>query len=433
MKTFGQGMEAHIPLSISNRGDYQLPWKADWNSYHPEDNWLGKKSYPLSEILNNEWLYGIVYSEDLFYISGRTENLPQIYVLDNNWDLIRTFPQPGAVRSIDAMRDLAWDGELIWGGVGDSIYGYDINGRIVRRWLFPLNGITGIAWDSDCDWLWIARVTGNLIVAVNWSGEQMATIPRNDWYVSSMDYWPEDPDGFNLYLIYFTEVENRIFHLARINPETEDTMSVAVLGTEIYYFNGIFITDEWHGTPWVMMTMSQSQSIAEDSLDIWTLGPRSPWLSIEPSEGLLQIDDSQDLNLTLSASGLDSGEFRGELLFQTPSIHDTTSIPVTMRVTETSTPEDTPPHPAGFGLGAYPNPFNTSVELSYQLPVASRVRLGVYDLNGRLVWTVQDDGFPHPSGSYWVQVDASRLPSGIYLARMEAGGRVAVRKVVCVK
>ena len=81
--------------------------------------------------------------------------------------------------------------------------------------------------------------------------------------------------------------------------------------------------------------------------------------------------------------------------------------------------------------GAYPNPFNPSTMLSYSLPSASRVNLSIYDIQGRLLATLVD-GF-RDAGVHEVYFDAAELPSCIYFARFQAGGRSAAQKLVLLK
>lgn len=80
---------------------------------------------------------------------------------------------------------------------------------------------------------------------------------------------------------------------------------------------------------------------------------------------------------------------------------------------------------------AFPNPFNATTVLSYQLPVAGHVSLRVYDTVGRLVTTVV--GGWRDVGAHQITFDGSALPSGIYLARLTAGDWSAVQKLVLMK
>jgi hypothetical protein len=79
----------------------------------------------------------------------------------------------------------------------------------------------------------------------------------------------------------------------------------------------------------------------------------------------------------------------------------------------------------------YPNPFNPSTVIRYQLPVASDVKLLVYDLLGREVARLVDEH--KPAGYHEVQFEPSGLASGMYVYRITAGKFVDTKKLVLVK
>jgi len=88
-------------------------------------------------------------------------------------------------------------------------------------------------------------------------------------------------------------------------------------------------------------------------------------------------------------------------------------------------------HPSSFILSAYPNPFNPSTTIAYDLPKAGYVSLRVFDLLGREV-SVLRDGFVE-AGSHRVTFDGSGLPSGIYFARLDAGSFSQTKKLMLLK
>ena len=88
--------------------------------------------------------------------------------------------------------------------------------------------------------------------------------------------------------------------------------------------------------------------------------------------------------------------------------------------------------PHGFGLAQnYPNSFNPTTTIRYDIPKRSLVTLVVYDVLGRRVETLVD-GEKQP-GHYEVIFNASRLPSGVYFYRLQAGSFSETRKLAFVK
>lgn len=79
----------------------------------------------------------------------------------------------------------------------------------------------------------------------------------------------------------------------------------------------------------------------------------------------------------------------------------------------------------------YPNPFNPSTVIRYQIPEAGLVSLKVYDLLGREVASLVDE--IKPAGSYEVKFDASELSSGVYFYRLQSGDFISARKLILIK
>lgn len=67
----------------------------------------------------------------------------------------------------------------------------------------------------------------------------------------------------------------------------------------------------------------------------------------------------------------------------------------------------------------YPNPFNPVTTISYQIPAETSVHLAVYDMLGRKVETIVNRR--QTAGEYSVMFNASRLSSGMYFYRLQAG------------
>jgi tetratricopeptide (TPR) repeat protein len=66
---------------------------------------------------------------------------------------------------------------------------------------------------------------------------------------------------------------------------------------------------------------------------------------------------------------------------------------------------------------AYPNPFNPSTTLEYELPVSANVECSIFDLRGNLVKNYK---YNKQAGAHRIIWNGSNIPSGIYLIRFVA-------------
>jgi hypothetical protein len=82
-------------------------------------------------------------------------------------------------------------------------------------------------------------------------------------------------------------------------------------------------------------------------------------------------------------------------------------------------------------LGNYPNPFNASTVIEYQLPTSSSVKLEVYNLLGSKVATLVNG--EQEAGYKSVTWDASEVSSGIYFYKLSAGDFTETRRIILVK
>lgn len=88
--------------------------------------------------------------------------------------------------------------------------------------------------------------------------------------------------------------------------------------------------------------------------------------------------------------------------------------------------------PLAFGLEPnYPNPFNPSTTLAFNVARAGRVTVDVLDVRGRVVRTLSD-GTREP-GRHTLTFQGDDLASGTYFARIRAGDQMDVRKMTLIK
>jgi ligand-binding sensor domain-containing protein len=79
----------------------------------------------------------------------------------------------------------------------------------------------------------------------------------------------------------------------------------------------------------------------------------------------------------------------------------------------------------------FPNPFNPTTKIKYELPITNYVDLSIYNLLGQKVATLISQ--KQEAGPHYIEWDASRFASGVYYYRIEAGNFVQTRKMIYLK
>jgi len=88
--------------------------------------------------------------------------------------------------------------------------------------------------------------------------------------------------------------------------------------------------------------------------------------------------------------------------------------------------------PETFSLSQnYPNPFNPSTQIRFEIPVSGFVSLKVFDLLGRQVATLVNE--QREAGSYSLQWNGAKMPSGVYFYRLEASAFTETKKLILLR
>jgi hypothetical protein len=102
--------------------------------------------------------------------------------------------------------------------------------------------------------------------------------------------------------------------------------------------------------------------------------------------------------------------------------------------------ESTVDIPSNFKLFQnYPNPFNPNTIIRYTIPRGSpigafgddKVTLKVYDIIGREIETLVNENLK--PGTYEVKFDGSKLASGVYFYKLQAGDFQETKKLILLK
>ncbi|MCX6601510.1 MAG: carboxypeptidase regulatory-like domain-containing protein [bacterium] len=164
-----------------------------------------------------------------------------------------------------------------------------------------------------------------------------------------------------------------------------------------------------------------------------SVSPVGNWLSASPAQGTVPPHDSAVVDVIVTADEPNGGiyDYYGYLSVRAHACPDSADhVPVLATVLDASERGDG--LPTEFALpAAYPNPFNAATRLSYSLPRATRIRLSVYDIAGRLARVI-DEG-RREAGRYEFLFSAAGWPSGVYLLSLESEAFSATQKLLLLK
>ena len=79
----------------------------------------------------------------------------------------------------------------------------------------------------------------------------------------------------------------------------------------------------------------------------------------------------------------------------------------------------------------YPDPFNPTTKISYSIPASGLVTMKVYNILGQEVQTLFS-GIKN-AGNYEATFDGTKLASGVYFYRLQAGNQMLVKKMLMLK
>ncbi|MEQ9104247.1 MAG: T9SS type A sorting domain-containing protein [Rhodothermales bacterium] len=166
-------------------------------------------------------------------------------------------------------------------------------------------------------------------------------------------------------------------------------------------------------------------------------GPFGEFL-ISNGEGSLRVDDQSDF---MSYEGNDPGTVfaEGQVLAFVEGVLwysfsnfklEPESFDAIGPVTNVATESDVLPQTTSLHQN-FPNPFNPTTSIQYDVATTGQVTLSVYDALGRHVETLVSS--EQPAGTYAVQFNAARLSSGLYLYRLQTADKVVTRTMTLLK
>ncbi len=312
-----------IGFSLFNSGNGPMDWTADKRLLGDAnaEPWQLRRAYNVSDTVEDLRIEGVLFAQEMFFLSGANEaanvddNL--IYKLDRDGALIDTFLQTGSSRY--GYKDMDWDGEYIWAVGQDSVYALTTWGEVAIRWALPMqNPAPYIAYNSDDGILYISGTTSNIFRFDRDGNRLEGDLDNLELKTYGLSYWPEDPDGHNLYILNKpSNIENRTV-VTKMDVNTGDTLSAFEIPQQEGSTGQIggWITNEFDVYSWVFMSLQNvSANGGGDKLQIHQLDARKDWMNLDVWGGRLETGETQELVLTLNSAALPDTLFQGEIFF----------------------------------------------------------------------------------------------------------------------
>lgn len=432
--------ETTIEIQLSNTGTGPLDFRSFFDYEEGEDDelWNRMLNFDATEPTGDWRIRGVNFFAGRLWVTGSNNggNPNKFYIFNSAGNLVSTIDQPGNSNygfwgtTVDPAR------ELLYGGEQNLILGVDDQGTPRDTVQGPMNSNRALAFQKERSVFWVANGVENPIFEIDSIGNILNTYDH-ELDIKGLGYFSDDPDGYPLYIVSADKTHPALqvpeALVSKFDPVSGDMRVVAVLEGEFQErVAGMEVINTFDHQKWVMAAIIDSRD--GQRVSVYDMGPNTRWVSYAPRFGHLNAGEETTINFNINADGLLSGE---EFSILVRYIHNAagleTVIPIGLTVDSTaSVPAGDDGLPLEFKLSQnYPNPFNPSTVIPFSLPSASWAKLAVFDITGREVMMLINDRLP--AGNHNVEFDAGKLPSGIYLIRLEAAQRTAFRKLALVR
>lgn len=429
--------QLNTPINLVNAGDGPLDFSTHIRAVRIEGHpWEQIIAVDAGTETGDTRLQAAIFFQDHFWIAGGGSgagNPNMFYMINRDGQLVEQWEQ--AAWSNYGWRDLTEDGEFIYAVDSTYIAQIDPETGEVTGERFPsvLNPTNCIAWDEERQAFWVAGTT-TPIIAVDREGNEVGEVTNGGRFRNAgLFYFAEDPDGYPLYITSTTRDREPI--IMKANPETDEIMEVLYLPqlVEGEKPGGCDITTELYPFTWTAIIQMQGP---EDWIRTYEVFTDFHWISIDPTDAVVEGGGQLSFTLSLDATGLEiDNTYNAFIQFDhNTTLEEMVWIEVEMTVIEEIEDgvDDPVTTPFDFGItSAYPNPFNPSTSLNFTLDRESDLNLAVYDMNGRLMETLINSKMG--AGSYSTVLTAEHWPNGIYFVRLTDGDRIDLQKVTLLK
>jgi len=290
------------------------------------------------------------------------------------------------------------------------------------------------------------------------SGDNLWWMPWDSDGDHEADNWPavltQPVCEFHFPYCYWDETANddaMVYHHSFVRlTETDDSGAMACLWEDSYKaqcFN-MYPTEypqyqPWANAPEIFISVSPdrgatwSEPIVLSSVDTPALSGKTP-MWVYPSNRLTDATlPGGDPLKRLWLMFLDDDEW-GVLLPPYPQIYwgYIMYMALDIEMPVSANPEEPVPGPQSIRITNYPNPFNPSTTIRFELPQAGMAGICIYNIKGQLVRSFPDDN--RAAGIHELVWDGKddtgkAVGSGVYLARLATGKGSATHRMMLMK
>ncbi len=162
------------------------------------------------------------------------------------------------------------------------------------------------------------------------------------------------------------------------------------------------------------------------------------WLSIDQDSFIIQPNGSEEIIISFDPDGLETGQYSAEIVINNNDpMQEELIIPITMTLNYTNADDDLIVTASKL-IGNYPNPFNPSTTISFELATENieNTRVEIYNLKGQKIRQLINGQLAAGQHSVeWNGKDDSGKPvsSGIYFYKLKNGRYSSTKKMILLK
>ena len=391
-------------------------------------DWQEESAIDLSDVITGSARQAVAWFDTSYVLAGLDDTTPTFWRYDSENTLIETvlMPPPFNTYGIQSMC-----------GVDDTLF-------VTKgtQWLYLLDetfvvcdsidfsagttALRGVAYDTDNGNFYVSNRGGSTISQMTRDGGLVSQVELDD-AIMGIAYHPEFFRGPALLL-----VDNSNGGKGRVKSlvlETADVITEAELSAdgefEVVY--SLAMRNMEKRGIWQAQILTNGTGIGIFEREVWEglyILPSS--ITVQPGGGSFDFSFYPE-------SLPDDAEYQYRIHFRNLTDGWDTNVPVAITVRPVSALEGQDDLlPSQFALHEpWPNPFNPTVQLAFDLPRSGRASLRIVNLLGQTVTVLQEGQMQ--AGRHTVTWNGASAASGMYLAVLEMGAERSFRKMMLLK